>query len=84
MSLKLTGTLLTALSLTIAGTAAAQSASSLSLASSAPGGRAGAELGEASQLRGPGLWIVGAVALGLIIWGLSELLDNETATPASP
>jgi hypothetical protein len=84
MSLKLTGALLTALSLTMASTAAAQSAMPLSLASGVPVERAGAGLDEASQLRGPGLWIAGAVALGLIIWGITELLDNETAIPNSP
>ena len=84
MSLKMIGTALAALSLTAGSAAAAQSAAPLSLANSPFVDRAGAAVGETSDLRGPGLWIVGAVALGLIIWGVTELLDNEEAFPNSP
>ena len=82
---KTTTALLAALSLSISGAAAAQTAAPLSLAASPLAQRAGADLNEASELRGPGLWIAGAVALGLIIWGIIELTDNnEEAFPNSP
>ncbi|HYD12897.1 MAG TPA: hypothetical protein VEC11_08625 [Allosphingosinicella sp.] len=84
MSLKLTGTLLTALSLTISSAAAAQSAAPLSLAGAANVERAGANMSDSGQLRGPGLWIAGAVVLGLIIWGIIELTNDETDFPTSP
>ena len=84
MRLKLMGTMLTALSLTVGSVAAAQSAAPLSLGNSPAFDRAGADATDASALRGPGLWIAGVVVLALAIWGVSELLDNETAVPASP
>ena len=85
MGSKMMGTLLTAFSLTVSNVAVAQSAAPLSLANSPAIGRAGAATSEASELRGPGLWIVGAIALGLVIWGASELfLDNEEAFPNCP
>lgn len=80
---KTTTALLAALSLSISGTAAAQSAAPLSLAASPLAQRAGADLDEASDLRGPGLWIAGAVVLGLIVWGIIELTDDEEAFPVS-
>ena len=41
--------------------------------------------GESSlRRRGAGFYIIGAVVLGLIIWGIIELTDNETAMPNSP
>jgi len=64
------------------GAAVAQTAAPLSLAH-APG-MARATPGEASELRRPVLWLAGLVALGLIIWGVSELLDDEEAFPVSP
>lgn len=85
MGSKLMGTMLAAFSLTVGNVAVAQSAAPLSLANSPVVDRAGAATGEAGDLRGPGLWIVGAIALGLVIWGASELfLDNEEAFPNSP
>ena len=62
----------------------AQSAAPLSLAHSPPMSRTGASLDEPNDLRGPALWIAGIVALGLIVWGVTELLDNEEAFPNSP
>ena len=61
--------------------AVAQPAAPLSLASAPAMDRAP---GEASDLRGPALWVAGIVVLGLAIWGISELLDNEEAFPNSP
>ena len=66
--------------------AAAQSAAPLSLAAS-PAARAGAATTNDSSLdrRGYGIYIVGAIVLGLIVWGAIKLLDNNThAMPASP
>lgn len=74
---------LAAISLMAGSSAAiAQSAQPLSLASA----RAGAAT-EGSDLtgRGPGFYIIGAIVLGLVIWGIIELIDdNETDTPSSP
>ena len=85
MGSRMMGTVLTAFSLTVSNVAVAQSAAPLSLANSPVVDRAGAATSEGSDLRGPGLWIVAAIALGLVIWGASELfLDNEEAFPNSP
>jgi hypothetical protein len=75
---------LAALSLVGASSAAvAQSAAPLSLAY-APAAAQPASPGEAGELHGPVLWIGGLVVLGLAIWGLTELLDDEDAFPVSP
>ena len=74
---------LTALTL-IAGSGAAVAAQPLSLSHSPAVERAGAPVSGASELnRGAGTWIIGAIALGLIIWGIIELTDDDDA-PASP
>ena len=41
--------------------------------------RVAADTGSASELRGTTGWIIGAVALALIIWGAIELLDDDDA-----
>jgi len=66
------------------GAAAAQTARPLSLANS-PAARAGAPASGESNLdrRGYGIYIVGAVVLGLIIWGIIELTKNDDG-PHSP
>lgn len=48
--------------------------------------RSGAELSGESELdsMGPGTYIIGAIVLGLIIWGIIEVLDNGNDEPASP
>jgi len=78
--------ILAAASLLSAGSAAfARSADPLSLANSPPIERAGGDVKDASQLRGAGRWIVGGVALALIIWGIIELTSNkDEAFPTSP
>ena len=43
--------------------------------------RTGAEVGQSEQLRGTTMWIVAAIALGLIIWGIIELSDDEPESP---
>ena len=65
--------------------AAAQSARPLSLAGS-PAVRASADGAGQSNLdrRGYGIYIIGAVVLGLIIWGIIELTNNDHAMPNSP
>jgi len=81
-------------SITLAGIAAVSliTASSAAVAQSAapttpaaPVERSGASLDSESQLRGHTLWIVGAVALALLIWGLIEILgDDDEDVPVSP
>ncbi|MDQ8756252.1 hypothetical protein RCO27_08410 [Sphingosinicella sp. LHD-64] len=73
---------LAALSLMTASTVAhAQSAQSLSVASAAP--RAGADTQDANQMAGgAGIWVIGAIVLGLAIWGIIELTDDDE--PSSP
>ena len=45
--------------------------------------RAGAPEGQ-EQLRGTTAWILAAIALGLIIWGIIELTSDEDDFPTSP
>lgn len=61
--------------------AAAQSAQSLSLANAPVA--AGAQTTDASELgsRGYGIYIIGAIVIGLIIWGAIELLDDDPESP---
>ena len=65
--------------------AVAQSAQPLSLASSPAVERSAAGMQGQSNLdrRGYGIYIVGAVVLGLIIWGIIKLVDNNNG-PSSP
>ena len=79
------------ISRTLAAVAAASLAfgSSAALAQSAPPlivapavERAGADTASANELRGTTGWIIGAIALGLIIWGAIELFDDDD--PDSP
>lgn len=65
--------------------AVAQSAQPLSLANSPAASRAGAELEGASELNRTTLFVVGAIVLGLIVWGAIEVLgDDDEDTPSSP
>jgi hypothetical protein len=70
---------LAALSMITASSAAiAQSAAPLSV--SAPAARAGADTQGSSELRGTTAWILAAIALGLIIWGVIQLTDDDGAS----
>jgi hypothetical protein len=60
--------------------ALAQSAAPLSVAPAVE--RAGADTASANELRGTTGWIIGAIALGLIIWGAIELFGDDD--PDSP
>jgi hypothetical protein len=76
---------LVALSMITASSAAvAQSAQPLSLGN-APAARSGAATADASALddrNGIGIYIIGAVVLGLIIWGVIELTgDDDSDSP---
>lgn len=76
---------LVALSMITASSAAvAQSAQPLSLGN-APAARSGAATADSSALddrNGIGIYIIGAVVLGLIIWGVIELTgDNDSDSP---
>ncbi len=67
---------LAALSMITASSAAvAQSAAPLSI--SAPAARAGEQTQGSNELVGTTAWILAAVALGLIVWGIIELTDNS-------
>ena len=67
---------LAALSMITASSAAvAQSASPLSI--SGPAARAGEQTQGSNELVGTTAWILAAVALGLIVWGIIELTDNS-------
>ncbi len=47
--------------------------------------RAGAPVADADELRGTTGWILGAIAVGLLIWGALELFgDDDEAFPVSP
>ena len=65
--------------ITASSAAVAQSAQPLSLAQSPAVERAGADMTGQSNLdrRGYGIYILGAVALGLIIWGIIELTSDD-------
>ncbi|HEV2817187.1 MAG TPA: hypothetical protein VGW40_08205 [Allosphingosinicella sp.] len=65
--------------------AVAQSAQPLSLANSPAIQRAAAANAGESNLdrRGIGIYIIGAIALGLIIWGIIELTSDDDG-PESP
>jgi len=63
--------------------AVAQSAQPLSLANS-PAVRASAESPDSSELRGTSLYVLGAIVLGLVVWGAIELLNNDDDNPSSP
>ena len=71
---------LAALSMIAAGPAAAQSAAPLSVA---PAARAGEQAQGSNELVGTTAWILAAIALGLIIWGIIELTSDDDA-PDSP
>ena len=60
---------------------AATAAAPLSLA---PAVRAGAQTQGEARLVGTTAWILGAIALGLLIWGIIELTDGEEDFPNSP
>ena len=44
--------------------------------------RLGSDVAAAEEVRGTTMWIIAAVALGLIVWGIIELSDdNEPESP---
>lgn len=64
--------------------AVAQTAQPLSLA---PTAEAAATPNQASALdsrNGIGIYLIGAVVLGLIVWGVIELTNNNNDNPTSP
>ena len=65
--------------------AVAQSAQPLSLANSPAGQRAGAPAADANELgsRGYGIYIIGALVLAAIIYGIIKLTDDDEG-PESP
>jgi hypothetical protein len=72
--------------LTASSAAVAQTAQPLSLGN-APAVHAGALTSQTSALddrNGIGIYLIGAVVLGLIVWGVIELSKSDDKTPASP
>lgn len=70
---------LAALSLVASSSAAiAQSAQPLSIQGSPAVERAGADMQGEGQLVGTTAWILAAIALGLIIWGIIELTESDS------
>lgn len=63
-------------------------ASSVAIAQSEPVAieRAGAPVGSANELEGlgAGAYVLGAIALGLIVWGIIELTSDDEDAPSSP
>lgn len=72
---------LAALSMIAAAPAVAQSAAPLSLA---PAARAGEGTQGSSELVGTTAWILAAIGLGLIVWGIIELTSDDDDAPTSP
>jgi len=84
LSKKLTAIVAASL-LSASSAAVAQSAQPLSLTNSPGIERSGATMQGQSNLdrRGYGIYIVGVVVLGLIIWGIVRLVDHHSG-PSSP
>ena len=72
--------------ITASSAAVAQSAQPLSLTQSPTVERASAGTAGQSSLdrRGYGIYVVGAIVLGLIVWGIIKLVDNNNNNPHSP
>ena len=51
-------------------------------AQAAPAARSAAPVAESEELVGTTMWIVAAIALGLIVWGVIELTSDDE--PESP
>ena len=72
--------------ITASSAAVAQSAQPLSLSNSPAVERASAGTSGQNNLdrRGYGIYVVGAIVLGLVIWGIVKLVDNNNNGPSSP
>lgn len=68
--------------LVTSGAGSAQTAQSLSVAGSLAAAPAGADLGQANELRGNG-WILGIVLVGILVFVLVEL-SKDNDLPNSP
>lgn len=66
---------LAALSMITASSAAVAQSAPSSVA--APAARAGEQTQGSNELVGTTAWILAAIALGLIVWGVIELTDNS-------
>ena len=71
------------LSKTIAAMAAGALAVGSVAAQAAPAPRAPAATKDSEQLVGTTAWVLAAIGLGLVIWGIIELADDDDK-PASP
>ena len=83
--LKSFSTLLASLSLLAAGAAQASPAQSLSLRNAPEIGRASTDAGasNAQSGTGAGIYVIGAIVAGLMIWGIVELVSGDD-DPDSP
>jgi thiosulfate reductase cytochrome b subunit len=52
-----------------------------SQAATATATRNSADVEQADQLHGTTAWILAAIALGLVIWGVIELTDDDPESP---
>ena len=76
---------LVAASLVMSSSAAiAQTAQPLSLANTPAAMRAGADVQNSNKLEGTALYVIGAIVVGLLIWGAIEIFDDNDDTPSSP
>ena len=66
--------------ITASSAAVAQTAAPTSVAAASTA-RAGAPTEGSNELRGTTAWILAAIALGLIIWGIIELTDDDSSSP---
>ena len=85
LSKKLTAIVAASL-LSASSAAVAQTAQPLSLTNSPAVERSGAGMQDQNNLdrRGYGIYVVGVIVLGLIIWGIVKLVDNGNNGPSSP
>ena len=86
LSKKLAAPLAAALLIGMTGSAVAQTAQPLSLSNSPTVARSGASTQSESNLdrRGYGIYIVGAIVLAAIIYGIVKLVDKNNNNPRSP
>ena len=86
LSKKLVAPIAAALLIGMSGSAVAQTAQPLSLSNSPTIGRSGASTQGESNLdrRGYGIYVIGAIVLAAIIYGIVKLANHNNNNPHSP
>ena len=86
LSKKLVAPIAAALLIGMSGSAVAQTAQPLSLSNSPSVARSGASLQGDSSLdrRGYGIYVIGALVLAAIIYGVVKLVNHKSNNPTSP